>query len=263
MNASFFCRALLLLSISGVLLLSASLARAELPSLTGLPALSSFPALPSLPSLPALAETAQRAVNPLAARWQAHFAAASQATGVDAELLEALAGVESNFNAQAVSRFGATGLLQIMPRTAASVGLRGNHQAMRRQLLDPQTNVLTGARLMRQLIDMFEGKLDVALAAYNAGVGNVLKAGGRVPANRETPDFVRKVMDRYNQLRGAVIGVPNTPSVTTHDGAAATLTAPATGTALEAPLVVRPLVEDANERASATQSVGSADAAPR
>ena len=130
---------------------------------------------------------------------------AAQSTGVDADLLEALAGVESNFNALAVSRFGATGLLQIMPRTAASVGLQGNHQAVRRQLLDPQTNVLTGARLLRRLIDLFEGQLDVALAAYNAGVGNVLKAGGRVPPNRETPDFVRKVMERYAQLRKPLV----------------------------------------------------------
>ena len=277
MIASVYCRAQLWLGISGALLLSASLARAELPGLPALPALTSLPALPSLPSL---AETAQRVVNPLAARWQAHFAAASQATGVDAQLLEALAGVESNFNAQAVSRFGATGLLQIMPRTAASVGLRGNHQAMRRQLLDPQTNVLTGARLMRQLIDMFEGKLDVALAAYNAGVGNVLKAGGRVPPNRETPDFVRKVLDRYNLLRGPV----NSPLSVTGpvSGASSTVSTVstvsatnvtsseaagepslATGAPTDLKTATHSPVELTNEHATQSPSVGSADAVPR
>ena len=123
MTTALFYRLLILLGFSGVWLLTASLAHAELP------AMPTMPTMPTLSTLPGLTEVAQQVVNPLALRWKAHFAAASQATGVDAELLEAMASVESNFNAQAVSRFGAMGLLQIMPRTAAAVGLRGNRLA--------------------------------------------------------------------------------------------------------------------------------------
>ena len=152
--------------------------------------------------------------SPQAIPWLPHFARAAQDTGLDATLLEALAGVESNFNSRVVSRFGAIGLMQIMPVTAATMGLAGNRQAMRRQLLDPQTNVLTAARHLRQLLGQFAGDLELALAAYNAGVGNVLKAGGRVPPNRETPLFVQRVMARYAQLRpaNAVVATPDSTS---------------------------------------------------
>ena len=175
------------------LLVLASGARAQVESSVASPVLVPAPVSPSH--------------SPQAVPWLPHFARAAQDTGLDAALLEALAGVESNFNSRVVSRFGAIGLMQIMPVTAGAMGLAGNRQAMRRQLLDPQTNVLTAARHLRQLLGQFAGDLEVALAAYNAGVGNVLKAGGRVPPNRETPLFVQRVMARYAQLRPATAAV--------------------------------------------------------
>ena len=96
---------------------------------------------------------------------------------------------------------------------------------------------------MHQLMVMFEGQLDLALAAYNAGVGNVLKAGGRVPPNRETPDFVRKVTERYVQLRGAVASATATSS-TTAAAAAATNASTAAAESLPQPLATTELTPE-------------------
>ena len=148
---------------------------------------------------PAAAPTAPAApaASPLALALRPLLDTVAQGVGIDAALLEALVAVESNFNARAISRVGAVGLMQIMPATAIAAGLRGNRELLRRQLLDPQTNLRIGAAYLRQLLDHFSGQVDLALAAYNAGIGNVIKAGGRVPPNRETPGFVRKVSAHY------------------------------------------------------------------
>ena len=141
----------------------------------------------------------------LAAPWRAQLQAAATESGIDADLLEALVAVESNFNPRAVSHFGAVGLMQVMPSTAGAVlGLPVKAvQAVRQKLLDPSTNLHVGAQYLRQLMDRFSNQIDLVLAAYNAGVGNVLKAGGRVPPNRETPGFVEKVRQRYASLQAA------------------------------------------------------------
>ena len=147
---------------------------------------------------PAPAAMATAPVKP----WQALLQTAAAEAGVDADLLAALVSVESNFNPRVISRFGAVGLMQIMPATAAVVGgLRGTRAAIRAQLQDPLTNLRIGALHVHQLMERFTDRLDLVLAAYNAGVGNVLKAGGRVPHNRETPGFVQKVSQRYEGLR--------------------------------------------------------------
>jgi len=96
------------------------------------------------------------------------FATASAQTGVPLSLLVATAYEESHMDPSAHSGAGATGLLQLMPATARELRLDGT---------DPATNVLAGARYLRQMIDRF-GSLDLALAAYNAGPGAVEQAGG-------------------------------------------------------------------------------------
>jgi soluble lytic murein transglycosylase-like protein len=144
--------------------------------------------------------------EPLAptAPWHQHITEAAQANGLDVHLLHALVKVESNFNPSAVSRFGAVGLMQIMPATGAAVsGLRGTRQSLTQQLRDPATNVHAGARYLRSLMDTFSNRLDLVLAAYNAGTGNVRKAGNRVPRNGETPKFVKKVTALYVSLKAA------------------------------------------------------------
>ena len=138
--------------------------------------------------------------------WYQHLEQAAQAYGVDVHLLHAVVKVESNFDATAVSRSGAIGLMQIMPATAAGfIGLRGTQQSLRQQLQDPAINVHAGALYLRSLMDTFSHRLDLALAAYNAGAGNVRKAGNRVPPNGETPQFVKKVTALYSSLKAAAL----------------------------------------------------------
>ncbi len=136
--------------------------------------------------------------------WLQQLQDAAQRHGVDAHLLQALVRVESNFNPMAVSRSGAVGLMQIMPQTAARVaGLRGPTKSLRQQLQDPATNLHAGALYVRYLMDRYDNQLDLVLAAYNAGTGNVLKAGNRVPANGVTPHFVQKVTAFYANIQAA------------------------------------------------------------
>ncbi|SIO44636.1 Transglycosylase SLT domain-containing protein [Paraburkholderia phenazinium] len=119
--------------------------------------------------------------------------------GVDSALLMAVIDVESGGNALAVSRKGATGLMQLMPDTGARQGAL--------DLFNPRQNVEAGARYLRQLMQQF-GDLRLALAAYNAGEGAVQKYGGQIPPYAETMNYVPRVMARYLHYRN-VTGLPN------------------------------------------------------
>jgi soluble lytic murein transglycosylase-like protein len=99
-------------------------------------------------------------------------------------LIKAVALVESGFNPRATSSKGAKGLMQLMPATARSYGVKDVH--------DPYENLRAGANHLRTLLDEFNGDLTLALAAYNAGSGAVRRYGG-VPRYRETQDYVRKI----------------------------------------------------------------------
>lgn len=126
---------------------------------------------------------------------------AASASGVEYELLKAVIATESGFNANAVSPRGAIGLMQLMPETAARFGVRsGRDQTLEQRLTDPRTNLHAGARYLAWLIKTFDGELDLALAAYNAGEGAVLRAGRQVPNFRETRDYVRKVTQLHQNL---------------------------------------------------------------
>jgi hypothetical protein len=117
--------------------------------------------------------------------------------GVDMELLKAVITVESGFKRDAVSPRGAVGLMQLTPETAnryASPAERRQPAAQR--LLDPRVNVQTGARMLADLIRRF-GRIDAALAAWNAGEGAVQRNGGRVPAIDETQAHVHLVLELY------------------------------------------------------------------
>jgi soluble lytic murein transglycosylase-like protein len=127
---------------------------------------------------------------------------AADANQLDMALLQAVIAAESGFDPSAVSPKGAVGLMQVMPATAQRYGLandRGGSVAAK--LADPRTNINTGARYLRDLINMFPGQLELAVAAYNAGEGAVQKAGNKIPAYRETQNYVRSVMSLYNRLR--------------------------------------------------------------
>lgn len=136
-----------------------------------------------------------------------HLKEAARATGIDAELLQALIATESGFDAQAVSPKGAIGLMQVMPATAQRYGVAGDRAASAaKKLADPRTNIRTGTRYLRHLLDLFEGKLELALAAYNAGEGAVQRAGNRVPDFPETRNYVKTVLQLYALLKPPAMG---------------------------------------------------------
>jgi soluble lytic murein transglycosylase-like protein len=131
-----------------------------------------------------------------------HLREAAEAQAIDYELLQALIATESGFDAAAVSPKGAVGLMQVMPATALRYGVTGDAKVpVGRKLIDPRTNIRTGTRYLRYLIDLFPGRLDLALAAYNAGEGAVQRAGNRIPNFRETQDYVATVMQLYSMLK--------------------------------------------------------------
>lgn len=131
-----------------------------------------------------------------------HLKEAARASGIDAELLKALIATESGFDAHAVSPKGAVGLMQLMPATAQRYGVVGDRNTpAAKKLADPRTNIRAGTRYLRDLLDLFEGRLELALAAYNAGEGAVQKAGNRVPDFAETRNYVNTVLQLYALLK--------------------------------------------------------------
>ncbi len=137
---------------------------------------------------------------------------ASSDHDIDYELLQALIVTESGFNTSAVSPKGAIGLMQLMPGTARRYGVdTDRHGPLERKLTDPRTNIRAGVRYLRDLINMFPGELELALAAYNAGEGAVMRAGNRIPNYKETQNYVKNVMALYAGLKPPAPPVAATP----------------------------------------------------
>ncbi|ACY83729.1 putative transglycosylase signal peptide protein [Edwardsiella piscicida] len=126
---------------------------------------------------------------------------------LDPRLIQAVVAVESSYRYDTVSEKGAIGLMQVMPETAARFG----HFA----LLDPRDNLEVGTRYLSTLLRRFNGRLDLALAGYNAGEGAVLRYGGTIPPYPETQRYVQRVLEYYRQLRSTVpaAAVPQTEMV--------------------------------------------------
>lgn len=127
---------------------------------------------------------------------------AATAYGLEYELLKAVIATESGFNTRAVSPKGAIGLMQLMPDTAQRFGVKARaNESLEERLTDPRTNLQAGARYLAWLLKYFDGQTELALAAYNAGEGAVLRAGRQIPNYRETQNYVRKVTQLQQSLQ--------------------------------------------------------------
>lgn len=113
--------------------------------------------------------------------------------GVDPYLVFCVMEQESHFNSRALSPKGARGLMQLMPGTSARLGVK--------RPSDPAQNIAGGTRFLKQLIQRFDGRIDLVLASYNAGEGAVMKFGRRVPPYQETRNYVKRISFRYHQIK--------------------------------------------------------------
>lgn len=123
---------------------------------------------------------------------QDHVTDASKTTGIDPDFINSVIHQESGFNPNAVSPKGARGLMQLMPNTADKLGVRNS--------FDPAENVQGGAAYLRQLLELYHGDAQKALAAYNAGPGRVEQYRG-VPPYRETQAYVARIIREYNRKK--------------------------------------------------------------
>jgi hypothetical protein len=157
----------------------------------GVTHLTNAPTDPRFRRLPGLSGTANGwlAVPQSArgTRWGQEIQEISGRYGVDPALVHAVIGAESAFNPWAISRKGAQGLMQLMPRTASALGVRDS--------FNPRDNIEGGVRHLGYLLDRYSGNVSLALAAYNAGAGAVDYYGG-IPPFPETQQYVQKILQR-------------------------------------------------------------------
>ena len=123
-----------------------------------------------------------------AEKYATHIKKAADTYNLPEKLIASVMKQESNFDSAVTSHAGATGLMQLMPATAKYLGVQ--------DATDPEQNIMGGAKYLRQMLDQFDNNISVALAAYNAGPGNVRKYDG-IPPFKETTNYVKKVLNYY------------------------------------------------------------------
>jgi hypothetical protein len=137
-----------------------------------------------------------RAELPGKVRYEAVIETVAQTYALESALIHAVISAESAYNAVAVSKKGAVGLMQLMPETAQRYGVADR--------FDPVQNLHGGARYLSDLLRMFDGRLSLALAAYNAGENSVVKHGYQIPPYAETRMYVPKVLELYRKYQEGV-----------------------------------------------------------
>jgi soluble lytic murein transglycosylase-like protein len=148
--------------------------------------------IPAKPNYELFIKERKKRKVPSTSRYDKFISEASQKHGVSFAILKAIVKVESDFNPTAVSKKGAMGLMQIMPE---------NFKALRvKNPFNPRENIMAGAWYFKQLLNRFDGKLHLALAAYNAGPDNVSRSQ-TIPPIRETELYVKKVIRYYNLFK--------------------------------------------------------------
>lgn len=154
---------------------------------------TNVPADPRYKEDPGFAAIRKTAVQ---GRYGQFIRTAAERYSLDPELIRAVIKVESSFNPFVVSEKGAMGLMQLMPGTAEEMHVREPFEA--------SDNIMGGSRYLRKMLNLFEGDLQLGLAAYNAGPNKVLEYG-RIPKILETEQYVEKVLLEYGKNRASSI----------------------------------------------------------
>lgn len=144
---------------------------------------------PFNPTVTRLNRAQQSKLTGLTGDFSTMISQAAQRYNLSPQLLQAVIKAESGFDPNARSTAGAQGLMQLMPETAKALGVDNP--------FDPAQNIEGGAKYLRQMLDRFDGDTRLALAAYNAGPGNVRKYGG-IPPFKETQNYVNKIIRDLN-----------------------------------------------------------------
>lgn len=168
-------------------------AQAENPYKLQLPGQADYHLVSTGLAVQARAASRQETLNPeLKAKPHAsEIETAARASNLDPALVHALIHVESRHNANALSNKGAVGLMQVLPETAQRFGVNNPSST--------QANLNAGTRYLRSLLDLFDQRLDLALAAYNAGEGAVLRHNNQIPPYHETQLYVPAVLSKYGE----------------------------------------------------------------